>query len=192
MRNQSVSSFPASAVASLLRLLIHSELSEKVTPMYSSAVEDALTEPIVTVTRPAMLMPKSYAVAASPVKMELPFSLLLRVRLSGYVTDPFVLCTETGWRVRDGGASMYCEYGIDARATGTSAATLVRELDTFMFPGYFLLVSVGGCWAGETGILQINPLGSTECNRVLCILPRAAMAILPRHRFPHLSADVKI
>lgn len=71
--------------------------------MYS---EVEFTDPIVTVTRPAMLIPKSYAVAASPVKIELPFALLV-VRLSGLVTEPFELWTETGCRVRDLGARMY-------------------------------------------------------------------------------------
>jgi hypothetical protein len=95
---------PASAVASLEALETHNELSEKVTPMYWFAFD---TDAMFNVTMPAMLIPKSYAVADSPVNSVVLLDAELVVRCSGLVTEPLELCTETGWRVRDLGARMY-------------------------------------------------------------------------------------
>jgi hypothetical protein len=44
-----------------------------------------LTEPVVKVTNPAMLIPKTYDDAASPMKKELPFEL---IKLSDLLTEP--------------------------------------------------------------------------------------------------------
>lgn len=104
--NHNVSSFPASAVASDDLFDTHSELSEKVTPMYCSESD---TDPMFKETTPAMFFPKSYAVAASPSNTELPDE---DVRLSGLLTDPLKLCTDTGKRILESGARMYSEYGI--------------------------------------------------------------------------------
>lgn len=104
--NHKVSSFPASAVASLERLETHNELSEKVTPMYWFGSD---TAPTVKETTPPIFLPKSYAVAASSLNMALPEEF---VKLSGLLTEPLELWTEIGINVREGGARMYSAYGI--------------------------------------------------------------------------------
>lgn len=66
-------------------------------------------DPTVKETTPAMLFPKSYAVAASSSKTALPDE---EVRLSALLTEPLELCTESGCSVRELGARMYSAYGI--------------------------------------------------------------------------------
>jgi hypothetical protein len=63
-------------------------------------------------------MPKSYAVADSPSKVVVLSLGDALVRLSGFVTEPLELCTETGCSVRDLGARMYSSEAIaDDEAT---------------------------------------------------------------------------
>ena len=74
-------------------------------------------------------------------KVELPFAL---VRLSGLLTEPLVLCTETGWRVRDLGARMYSSYGI-ARVGASSAAVDKTERNIILqLPIEFCYSEVSG------------------------------------------------
>jgi hypothetical protein len=96
--NQSVSSLPASAVASLEAFEIQRELSEKVMPMDWFVSEVEATSRL---TIPAMLMPKSNDVEDCPVKLARLLGDELAVKASGKTTGPWVLCTETGRRVRD-------------------------------------------------------------------------------------------
>lgn len=60
-------------------------------------------------------------------KVELPDG---AVKVPGALTNPLVLCTETGLSVRDLGARMYSAYGIARH--GKTTTTLVSNEDSFI------------------------------------------------------------